>query len=574
MKQGLFRIRAGSIEKKYQAAIRKTERADLMAQIMTRRPAVFTKNNAVRALIQNRLGWVDSAVLMKRRVGAIEEFVTAVVKDKLSQVVLMGMGGSSLCPEVFSKIFPKHRNITGFHVVDSTDPRVISAVASRIDLKKTLFIVASKSGGTVETRSQEAFFIDQLRQAGVKNIGRHFAAITDTGSSLGSFARKHGYRKIFVNPSDIGGRYSALSFFGLVPGALAGVDIARLLDHAIAMQKTLRDRSGEINPGAALGSLLATAAKDGRDKLTFLASKKLAPFVPWIEQLIAESTGKQKKGIVPIDNEPPMNMREYGRDRLFVILRTAAEKSPMAPSLEKSLRASKLPIAEIVLKDIYELGAQFLMWEAATAVTGYHFGINPFDEPNVTESKNITKGLLDEFVRTNRLPVPEPLARFGKLVVLDATEQRAFRPTDRKSLGALLRRFCRGLKSPGYVSMLGYIKPDKKTDTAFAAMRRTVGTKKKVATLQGYGPRYLHSIGQLYKGGPAEGRFIIFVEAKRPHLDIPGAAYDFGTLIAAQALGDARALMKRKLPTLVVAIDGPVSAGLDSFARSLASAFR
>ena len=541
---------------------------------MTRRPAVFTKDRAVRALIRDRLGWVDSASMMKWRAKGVDEFVTAAAKDKLSQVVLMGMGGSSLCPEVFSKIFPKHKNFKAVHVVDSTDPRVVNAVAAKIDPKQTLFIVASKSGGTVETRSQEAFFMDLLRSAGVRNIGKHFVAITDKGSSLQKFARKHEYRKIFVNPSDIGGRYSALSFFGLVPGALAGVDIGRLLENAIEMQKSLTDRAGETNPGAALGSLMAVAAKEGRDKLTFMASRKLSPFVPWIEQLVAESTGKNKKGVVPVENEPQLKWNQYGKDRLFVILRTAGEKSPVAPALEKSLRASKVPLIEIVLKDIYELGGQFLLWEAATAVAGYHLGINPFDEPNVTESKNITKDILKQYDRSGRLPLPEPLATFGKLTILDATDHRAFRPADRKSLGAILKRFCSGLRGPGYLSLLAYVKPEAKADKALAAMRRSVAAKRKVATLQGYGPRYLHSIGQLYKGGPTEGRFVIFVEAKRPVLAIPGAHLDFGTLISAQALGDARALMKRKLPTLVVAIDGPVSSGLASFARSLASALR
>lgn len=574
MKQGLFRIRAGALENRYQAAVKKSERDDVMKEIMTRHPAVFTKDRAVQALIRDRLGWVDVARAMKRRAGEINEFVDGVVKDSLSQVVLMGMGGSSLCPEVFSKIFPRHKAIRSFHVVDSTDPRVIKAVASKIDLKKTLFIVASKSGGTVETRSQEAFFMDRLRAKGVMEIGRHFVAITDKGSELQKFARKHAYRKIFVNPSDIGGRYSALSYFGLVPGALAGVDITRLLEHAIAMQQALTDRTGEMNPGTALGCLMATAAGVGRDKLTFLASGRLAPFVPWIEQLIAESTGKQRKGIVPIDNEPQLTMREYGKDRLFVILRTAAEKSPLSPSLQKSLHASKLPMAEIVVKDIYELGGQFLLWEAATAVAGWEFGINPFDEPNVTESKNITKELLGTYARTGRLPMPEPLATFGTVTVLEATDSGQYRATDRKSLGALLKRFCKGLKSPAYLSLLGYVKPDRKADAAFASMRRAAASRRRVATLQGYGPRYLHSIGQLYKGGPADGRFIIFVERKRPKVAIPGAEYDFGTLVAAQALGDAQALMKRKLPTLVVAIDGSVAAGLTSFARSLATALR
>lgn len=574
MKSGLFRIRAGALEKKLAAGLRRLDRDDVMKQIMTRRPNVYSDDRATRMAIRNRLGWVDSASMMKWRVKGIEEFVEGVVKDKLTQIVLMGMGGSSLCPEVFSRMFRKPSTIKSFDVVDSTDPRVLRSVRKKLDFKQTLFIVASKSGGTVETRSQEAYFLRECELAGLKDIGRHFAAITDKGSALQRFARKNKYRKVFVNPSDIGGRYSALSFFGLVPGALAGVDLRALLDTAIDMQSALLDRPAEANPAAALGSLMALAAKDGRDKMTFLASKKLSPFIPWIEQLVAESTGKKKKGVVPIDNEPPLKWESYGRDRMFVIMRMAGERTPVAPAMLKKLEHSKVPMAEMVLRDAHDLGAQLLLWEAATAVAGYHLKINPFDEPNVTESKNNTKALLAKYEKVGRVSMPSPIKSFGKLTVLDATDPSRFRKVDQKSMATMLKRFLSGLKAPAYLSLLSYIKPDPKADQAFVSMRTTVGARRRVATLQGYGPRYLHSIGQLYKGGPANGRFILFVEANRPDIPIPGVPFDFATLIMAQAFGDVQALKKRKLPTLVVLIDGPVGAGLQSFARSLGSALK
>jgi len=545
-----------------------------MKEIMTRRPTAFTGERETRMAIRNRLGWVDSASMMKWRVKGIEEFVEGVQKDKLRQVVLMGMGGSSLCPEVFSRMFKSPGFVDSIHVIDSTDPRVLRSVRRKLDMKHALFIVASKSGGTIETRSQEAYFLNECELAGLKKIGTHFAAITDKGSALQKFARQQEYRKVFLNPADIGGRYSALSFFGLVPGALAGVDVREMLDRAIDTQAVLTDRPAEANPGATLGSLMAMAAKAGRDKMTFLASKKLKPFVPWIEQLVAESTGKKKKGVVPIDNEPPLKWEHYGKDRFFVIMRMTGERSPVAPALMKKLDGSNVPYIEIVLRDALDLGTQFLLWEAATAVAGHHLNINPFDEPNVTESKTNTKALLQKYDKIGRISMPAPVKAFGKLTILDPVDPDRYRKGDLKSVATLLKRFLSGLKSPEYLALLSYTKPDAKADRAFQSMRTALGSKSKVASLQGYGPRYLHSIGQLYKGGPATGRFILFVETKRPSVAIPGLSFDFGTLITAQAFGDVQALKKRKRPTLVVLIDGPVSVVLQSFARSLNAALR
>ncbi|RME27315.1 MAG: transaldolase, partial [Candidatus Zixiibacteriota bacterium] len=305
MKSGTLTLFTGKTEDAYHRLLRRGERAELVRQILSRKAGVYTKNAALKKLIANRLGWVDVATWSKRHLRGIESFGQQAIRDGIREVVLMGMGGSSLCPDLFRRVHKKHPRLTGFHVIDSTDPAAIRGLTRRLNLKKTLFIVASKSGGTTETRSHEAFFIEQLRAAGVKHFGRHFAAITDKGSALERFARRHRYRKVFINPSDIGGRYSALSYFGLVPGYFAGVDLRALLDDAVAMQKLLLERDGETNPGLALGVFLAAATKAGRDKLTFVASRKTAPLVPWIEQLLAESTGKMGKGIIPIEGEPP-----------------------------------------------------------------------------------------------------------------------------------------------------------------------------------------------------------------------------------------------------------------------------
>ncbi|MBD3403469.1 hypothetical protein GF420_11275 [candidate division GN15 bacterium] len=574
MKQGMFRIRTGEVTKPYERALKRAERNEVASRVMQRDASVLSSNTKVQALIKNRLGWTDSASAMKRTVRTIEQFGEKAIKDGIRHVVLMGMGGSSLCPEVFSLMFGNHRKLVSFDVLDSTDPEAIRRVLRKIKLTKALGIVASKSGGTVETRSQEAIFMQALTDAGVKQVGRHMVAITDPGSALEAFAKKNKYRKVFLNPTDIGGRYSALSYFGLVPGYFGGVDLRALLDRAIDMQRLLIERTGETNPADVLGTLMASAAVHGRDKLTFLASKQTAPFIPWLEQLIAESTGKKKKGVVPIDNEPALKSTQYGSDRLFVDIRLANEKPAVSEALKRRLAQSGAPLVEIVLRDLDDLGGQFVLWEAATAVAGYHLRINPFDEPNVTESKDNTKELLSVYERDRELPIPEPIATFGKLTLLAVGTERAYRKQDLKNLTALLKRFFTGMKPPEYVSLLGYFASDRNTEKEFEQLREKIAGRKRVATIRGYGPRYLHSIGQLYKGGPELGRFIVFGRNSYGRLEIPGAPYDLGTLISAQAQGDVAALIKRGLPVLVIVVEGKPAEGIAQVSRAIGSALK
>jgi len=574
MKQGSFQISAGKVIAAYERAVRKADKATVIQQIMKRRAKVFTRDAKVRKLIANRLGWVDSAVKMKRQVGNIEKFGAQVISSGIKHVVLMGMGGSSLCPELFKQVHRKHPRLESFDVIDSTDPQAVRSLARRIEPKKTLFIVASKSGGTVETRSHEAFFTGLLKDAKIRNIGRHFVAITDSGSALDKFARKNKYLKIFLNPSDIGGRYSALSFFGLVPAFFAGADVRALLEDAVMMQKLLLEREGELNPALALGSLMAAAAKEGRDKMTFVASRKTAPLVPWIEQLVAESTGKKKKGVVPIENEPVGDIKAYKDDRFFVFLRMTGERTPDTDRFKAELKKKHIPVIDITFGSAAELGRQFLLWEAATAVTGYHFGINPFDEPNVTESKNNTNDILAGFERSGEFPDQHPHSRWGKLWLVAYETNKKYRMTELNNMRRFLRRYFVGARKPRYFAMLNYFKADRRTEAALEKVRREVRDRTGMATLRGYGPRFLHSIGQLYKGGPADGMFVVFVKNSYGRLPIPERIFDFGQLIAAQAIGDSRALMSRKLPTLVIAIDGNPADGLEAFARAVRAALK
>ena len=572
MKQGSLTIRAGKLESDFARLLRRGSSQQLVPRIMARDPEVFSRKADVKKLIGDRLGWVDVASAMKRRITTIETFGQQAFRDGIAHVVLMGMGGSSLCPDVFKHVFGKHPRLKSYHVLDSTDPEAVRSVARKIDAKRSLFIVASKSGGTVETRSQEAFFLDWVKASGVRNVGRHFAAITDKGSSLENSGRKLKYRKVFLNPADIGGRYSALSLFGLVPGFFAGVDLRALLDDAIAMQRMLREREDETNPALVLGALMAAGALAGRDKLTFAASKKAAALVPWIEQLIAESTGKNGKGVVPVEAEPIGAPDRYGKDRLFVAVRMTRETDPLPPALRRRLSTAGVPMVDITLASKTELGRQFLLWEAATAVAGSLMGVNPFDEPNVTESKENTKRILAGYQRIGTVPKQESLAKWGPLALEAAGGMRLTVTSGSGDLKSLLRRFFRGTKPPRYVALLNYFKADRHTEAALTTIRDTIRKKTRAATLRGYGPRYLHSIGQLYKGGPREGLYVVFVRGEYARADIPGGAYDFGRLIHAQAVGDSQALIKRNLPTLLLAIDGRPSAGLEYFARMLSSA--
>ena len=558
-------ITPGRLGKQYDSAIAAGLRTNLVPRIMNRDATVFSKSKKIRDLVANRLGWVDSAQLMARRVNQIKTFGNAVFAAKFRHVLLMGMGGSSLCPEVFKRIHKCHPRLKSFDVIDSTDPAAVSAITRKLELKKTLFIVASKSGGTIETRSHEAFFLYQLRELGVSQPGRQFVAITDEGSALQLDARRLKYRKVFVNPSDIGGRFSAMSFFGLVPGLFAGADIDALASKALGMQEMMAEREGESNPALQLGAIMSAAAQNGIDKLTFVASKRTAPLVPWIEQLVAESTGKQGKGLVPVEAEPPGKTSEYGKDRLIVSVRMASERATEQQKFVAKMIAQRSPVVQMTLEGPADLGKQFLLWEGATAVAGQQLKINPFDEPNVTESKENTRKILEAFERSGQFPDEQAKKSWGGLELIAFGGPQRMGAATLESPNQTLERFLASAKPPKFVALLGYFKSDPATERAFEEIRKRIRSELGVATLRGYGPRFLHSIGQLYKGGPQNGLYIVFVRSKYSRLPIPGKVFDFGQLIAAQAMGDSQALIKRDLPTLVIGVNKQPASGLAEF---------
>jgi transaldolase / glucose-6-phosphate isomerase len=468
--------------------------------------------------ITNRLGWLTVVDLMHERAFELESFAKQAASDGFETAVLLGMGGSSLAPEVFMRTFGEAEGALELIVLDTTHPVTIERVASGLELPKTLFVVASKSGGTTETLSHFAHFWEATPN------GNQFVAITDPGTSLESLAREHGFRALFLNPDDIGGRYSALSYFGLVPAALIGAPLHEVLDRAEEMQ-TASERivPAAQSPGATLGALMGEAARAGRDKITLALPGEIASFGSWVEQLIAESTGKEGVGIVPVVGEPLGEPDVYGQDRVFVAI---GEHEAIGP-----LETYGHPVARIAFDDREQIGGEFFRWEMATAVAGHVLGINAFDQPNVQEAKDATKEILAS----------------GKV------EDPGF-----DELGALLDQVGEG----DYVAILAYLDRTSETEDAIERTRLAIRDRYKVATTTGFGPRFLHSTGQLHKGGPNSGVFIQVVDRGRSaDLKIPGQPYTFGTLIDAQALGDLRSLRTRGRRVARVTLDDLTEVG-------------
>ena len=462
-------------------------------------------------------GWLDVPQKMLQRG---EEFASArrEMSSRFDHVVLCGMGGSSLCPDVLRNTFGKQEGAPELIVLDSTHPTTIASVEARITLARTLFLVASKSGGTTETLSHYRYFHEQLRKAGVEQHGRSFIAITDEGSGLQKLATEQDFGHVFLNPPDIGGRYSALSYFGMVPAVLMGLDQAQLLRSAVAMSVGCREADARSNPGLALGAVLGVASTAGRDKCTIVCSPRVATLGVWLEQLLAESTGKHGKGIVPVPGEPVGDPTVYGSDRLFVYVRSAGA-DPAQDAAMRALREAGQPVYNIEVDGPQDLGAEFMRWEVATAVCGAIMGINPFDQPNVQESKDNTRAALERFRQT------------GDFGVELSTEPEA----EQRSLFDSLR-------AGDYFAVLAYTDPSPDVVDALDRLREAVRDRFHVATTVGYGPRYLHSTGQLHKGGPNSGVYLILNDELGDEVPIPGEDHGFKTLIKAQWMGDLKSL--------------------------------
>ena len=553
------RISAGRFPETLTRHLIQVQRDRLPEQLWSRRPDVWSADPAHHAVAANRLGWLDPLPLLR----AQREPLTAwagQTRPLIREIVLLGMGGSSLAPDVIARIAaPQDRGLR-FTMLDSTDPDSIRALASRLDPSRTLFIVSSKSGTTIETLSHLAFFHAVVAKAR-PDPGQAFVAITDPGSHLERLASERHFAKVFLNPPDIGGRYSALSLFGIVPAALLGVDLGAVIDRVQAMIAACAPDSPTYeNPGLMLGTFLGTAALGGADKLTLLASPTLRPFGAWIEQLIAESTGKDGKGLVPIDGEPPGHA-DYGPDRCVAALTLEGERDTVVERAIEGLRPTGVPLAEITLPDRLSLFAEFFKWEVATAVAAVLLRVDPFDEPNVQESKDKTRGLLRNLQQHGTLPTRPPEVYSDRLALW--WEAAGVEPTPE----SIVMSFFAGARPGMYLALLAYLDRREDVDEALTRLRRRLGPALGVPTLVGYGPRYLHSIGQLYKGGPPSGLFIVLTADHVEDVPIPGAPYTFGQLETAQALGDVEALQEHDRPVLRVHLKGSVVSAIEALER-------
>jgi glucose-6-phosphate isomerase/transaldolase/glucose-6-phosphate isomerase len=499
--------------------------------------------------IADRLGWLDLHGTMQDQLVNLARCTSAAKAMRIKDVVLLGMGGSSLGPEVLAKSFGSQHHAPRLWVLDSTVPGWVRQVTARVLPSRTLFLVASKSGGTIEVLSLFAHFWQFVAKAKGNHGGNQFVAITDPGTSLEKLARDHSFGHIFLNPSDIGGRYSVLSLFGLVPAALLGLDIPRLLERAGRMAEECRRQSPiESNPGVYLGAAMGSLAKAGRDKVTVITSPSLSAFGLWVEQLLAESTGKEGRGLIPVAQEPLLGPAAYGEDRFFVYLRRRGEDSEVLDRQVRALSRAGHPLLQLNLHDQYDLGAEFFRWEFATAVAGHVLGIHPFDQPNVKESKDNTARVLDTFESAGRLPTHA-----------DSTPQQ--------TAGDLSRHV-----GPGtYVAILGYTTPSRTFEAAIRRLRRRLLLTYRITTTFGYGPRYLHSTGQLHKGGPATGRFLELVDRMKPDLPIPGKPFSFGTLAVAQAAGDLASLQSHNRTAFRLQLGKEPAATVDALTAGIQS---
>ena len=528
--------------------------AQALKRLWNADPTFWTADPTHEKSIKSRLGWLRSPALMRTKLGELGAFADEVVAGGFTDAVLLGMGGSSLCPEVLSLTWQAQTGGLRLHVLDNTDPNAVRSVDEQISGKQTLFVVASKSGGTLEIQSFERYFWQKLlagNHGDVARTGACFVAITDPATGLGKLAEEKRYRKVFINPADIGGRYSALSYFGMVPAVLLRVPVEQLLEASLTFAAASSPAVPSAdNPALRLGALLGTASKMGRDKMTLVMSAEIDSFGSWVEQLVAESTGKEGKGIVPVDREPLGVPEVYGSDRIFVYLRLGAGDARQDQAMAAIERAGQ-PVVRIALPNREALGREFFRWEIATAIAGATLGCNPFDEPNVTEAKLATGALLAVYAREGSLPEPEETCDVGDL--------------DR------IRAHLASATAGDYVAICAYFMHTDARDGLLTRIRLACRDRTHNATTVGYGPRFLHSTGQLHKGGPATGVFLQLTADVGQDLPIPGAGYSFGTLRNAQALGDLQVLRRRGRRVLRVHLGADIDVGLTALAGALAA---
>jgi transaldolase / glucose-6-phosphate isomerase len=521
------------------------------------------------------LGWLSITDEQIANMAALKAIAADVKKAKFKHALLLGMGGSSLCPEVLRLTYGKIKGYPELHVLDSTDPAQIKAIQKKVDLKSTICIVSSKSGSTLEPNIYKQYFFEQVKKkVGAGEVGNRFIAVTDPGSKMQQVAEADKFRKIFFGVPSIGGRYSAISNFGMVPGAVMGLDIAKFLKTTREMVTACGSGSAaDKNPGVILGAILGVAANQGRDKCTIIPSPGIADLGAWLEQLLAESTGKIGKGIIPVDREALGKPAVYGNDRVFAYLRLASKPNKGQDAAVDMLEKAGHPVVRITLPNTATLGQEFFRWEIATAVAGSIIGIDAFNQPDVEASKIETKKLTSEYEAKGQLPPETPFFE-GNGIKLYADERNAAALKGGTTLAAVLKAHLDRVKPGDYFGVLGYITMNEANEKKLQKSRHAVRDKKKVATVLGFGPRFLHSTGQAYKGGPNSGVFLQITCDEAVDLPVPDQKYTFGVVKAAQARGDFAVLAERGRRALRVHLGKSVGKDLAKLGSALQQALK
>jgi transaldolase/glucose-6-phosphate isomerase len=557
-----YKLDLGSHQLAVAERIARLEEQDFATRLWRKDPSLWKDDPKDQKVIRNALGWLHVAAQMEENLPELTSFAAEVKEAGFQHVVHMGMGGSSLAPLVFERTFDSDDRGLPLTVLDTTDPATILRIEGEVPVADTLFIVASKSGTTAEPLAFGDYFYDKVKAEKGDQAGENFVAITDPGSPLVDLAQERAFRRTFLNFPDIGGRYSALSYFGLVPAALLGVNVAELLDRALRMVHACAScvKLGH-NPGVALGAALGELGRQGRDKVTFLVPEAVSTLGIWLEQLLAESTGKEGTGLLPVALEPAGDPAVYGDDRFFAYLRLQGAEEQNLEDRVAALRRAGQPVVTIQMDDRLDLGQEFFRWEIATATAGAILGINAFNQPNVQESKDNTNRLLDVVRDGGQLPEEKPVLMDGALSLY--ADEAA--PT----VAGTLTRFLKQARPGNYVALMAYLSETPPIDQALQAIRLKLRERLKLATTLGYGPRFLHSTGQFHKGGPNTGLFLQLTASDAEDADVPGEPYSFGVLKRAQALGDLEALREHGRRVMRIHLGDDVGRGLDKLAEAI-----
>lgn len=535
-----------------QKILNKWEKENIVARFWNKDPFIWKENPEEHKELSNRLGWIDLPFSIEEKISELENFASE-IKNEFTNVLLLGMGGSSLCPEVLSNSFGSAEGYPTLEILDSTHPDSIKKILNNYNLEKTLFIVSSKSGSTIETMSFYHTFFNEISKIN-NNPGNQFVALTDSNTSLEKLAKEKKFRKIFSTPEDVGGRFSALTYFGLVPAALIGIDLRKYVLNVKEFAEKIKNTSLlQENEAFYPGALLGQSFLDGIDKLTFFVSTKIKSLPYWIEQLVAESTGKEGKGILPIVDENFSDKNIFGNDRLFVFI-TFENENSLTEQINY-LSSLQFPIIEIKLNDIYDLSQEFFRWEIATALAGVVMKINPFDQPNVQAAKTLAIESLNYYKKNKKLLIDSP--------VIEDDNFALFGMKNNFSTKEYLQNFLETLNANDYFAILAFLPYSKNIENYLNEIRHKVRDKYKVATTLGFGPRYLHSTGQLHKGGKNNGRFILLTNEIIDDTLVADEFYSYSTLITAQAIGDFKALMNLNRSVIRIHIKDEIEKGLE-----------